>query len=78
VAANLGISVASRYSVQAELAGGRLCTANVPALKMGRRLLLLHHKDKRLSKTAVAFRLLLQEISVRQQQRALTRHDAAS
>jgi DNA-binding transcriptional LysR family regulator len=70
VAANLGISVASRYSVEAELAGGRLSTANVPALTLQRRLLLLHHKDKRLSKTAVAFRLLLQELSVRQLERA--------
>src|SRR5205085_5101086 len=56
VAANLGISVASRYSVEAEMAGGRLCAANVPTLKLHRHLLLLHHKDKRLSKTAVAFR----------------------
>jgi DNA-binding transcriptional LysR family regulator len=70
VAANLGISIASRYSVEAEMAGGRLCAANVPTLKLHRRLLLLHHKDKRLSKTAVAFRLLLQELSVRQQERA--------
>lgn len=70
VAANLGISTASRYSVEAELASGRICAANVPALKMHRRLLLLHHKDKRLSMTAIAFRLLLQEYSVRQEQRA--------
>jgi len=70
VAANRGISIASRYSVEAELASGRICAANVPALKMQRRLLVLHHKDKRLSKTAIAFRLLLQEVSVRQEQRA--------
>ncbi|GAC1328106.1 MAG: LysR family transcriptional regulator [Chloroflexota bacterium] len=70
VAANLGISIASRYSVEAELESGRLCTANVPSLKMQRRFLLLHHKDKRLSKTAIAFRLVLQEISMRQQRRA--------
>lgn len=70
VAANLGVSIASRYSVEAELASKRLCAANVPALKMQRQLLLLHHKDKRLTKTAVAFRLLLQELSVRQQERA--------
>jgi DNA-binding transcriptional LysR family regulator len=76
VAANLGISVASRYSVEAELASGRICAANVPALKMQRRLLLLHHKDKRLSKTAVAFRLLLQELSIRQQERALARDES--
>jgi len=75
VAANLGISVASRYSVEAELSSGRICAANVPALKMQRRLLLLHHKDKRLSKTAIAFRLLLQELSIRQQERALSRDE---
>jgi DNA-binding transcriptional LysR family regulator len=70
VAANLGISVASRYSVEAELESGRLCAANLPSLQMQRRLLLLHHKDKRLSRTAVAFRLLLQELAVRQEARA--------
>jgi DNA-binding transcriptional LysR family regulator len=70
VSANLGISVASRYSVEAEMASGKLCAAEVPTLKMQRRLLLLHHKDKRLTKTAVAFRLLLQEFSVRQEARA--------
>jgi DNA-binding transcriptional LysR family regulator len=70
VAANLGISIASRYSVEAELASGRLCAANVPSLKMHRQLLLLHHRDKRLTKTAIAFRMLLQELSVRQQERA--------
>jgi DNA-binding transcriptional LysR family regulator len=70
VAANLGISVASRYSVEAELESGRLCAANLPSLQMQRRLLLLHHKDKRLSRTAIAFRMLLQELAVRQEERA--------
>jgi DNA-binding transcriptional LysR family regulator len=70
VTANLGISIASRYSVEAELESGRLRAANVPTLKLHRRLLLLHHKDKRLSRTAIAFRLLLQEYSVRQEIRA--------
>jgi len=70
VAVNLGISIASRYSVQAELISGRLFAANVPTLNMHRRLLLLHHKDKRLSKTAIAFRAVLQEMAVRQQERA--------
>ena len=75
VSANLGISIASRYSVEAEMASGRLCAAEVPTLKMQRRLLLVHHKDKRLTKTAVAFRLLLQEFSVRQEARAGVRDD---
>lgn len=78
VAANLGISIASRYSVEAELAVGRISTANVPTLKMHRRLLLLHHKDKRLSRTAVAFRLVLQELSVRQEARAGLKEDSAA
>ena len=77
VAANLGISIASRYSVEAEMATGRLCAPEVPTLTMQRRLLLLHHKDKRLTKTAVAFRLLLQEFSVRQEERAGVREDRA-
>ncbi|MGI8824323.1 MAG: LysR substrate-binding domain-containing protein [Chloroflexota bacterium] len=70
VAADLGISIASRYSVEAELDNGRLRTANVPSLVMKRRFLLLHHKDKRLSRTAIAFRLVLHEMGVRQQERA--------
>jgi LysR family transcriptional regulator, low CO2-responsive transcriptional regulator len=77
VAANLGISVASRYTVEMELQSGRLHAANVPALKMQRRLLLLHHKDKRLSKTALAFRMLLQELAVRQEVRAGLKEDQA-
>jgi DNA-binding transcriptional LysR family regulator len=78
VSANLGISIASRYSVEAEMASGRLCAAEVPTLKMQRRLLLLHHKDKRLTKTALAFRLLLQEFSVRQEMRAGVRDEPRS
>src|SRR5579884_2611901 len=78
VAANLGISIASRYSVEAELASGRIRTANVPTLKFERRLVLLHHKDKRLSKTATAFRLVLQEVSVRQAVRAGLGDEAAA
>jgi DNA-binding transcriptional LysR family regulator len=78
VAANLGISIASRYSVEAELASGRICAANVPTLNMQRRLLLLHHKDKRLSKTALAFRLLLQELAIRQEERAGLKEERAA
>jgi LysR family transcriptional regulator, low CO2-responsive transcriptional regulator len=77
VAANLGISIASRYTVETELAGGRIALANVPSFTINRRLLLLHHKDKRLSRTAVAFRLLLQEVSVRQEERAGVREELA-
>lgn len=78
VAANLGISIASRYSVEAELASGRLHAANVPTLRMQRHLLLLHHKDKRVSRAMLAFRLLLQELSIRQELRAGVKERAAA
>jgi len=78
VSANLGISIASRYSVEAELLAGRICAANVPSLKLQRRLLLLHHKDKRLSRAALAFRLVLQEFSIRQERRVGVKEEVAS
>lgn len=77
VAANLGISIASRYSVEAELATGRLRAANVPTVQIHRRLLLLHHKDKRISRAMLAFRLLLQELSIRQELRAGVKEPSA-
>jgi DNA-binding transcriptional LysR family regulator len=66
VAANLGISVASRYAVRHELAGGRLITPDIPALVIRRELLLVHHKDKRLSRAAIALRHLLYEVAAKQ------------
>lgn len=66
VAANLGISVASRYAVRAELSSGRLAMADIPALVIGRDLLLVHHKDKRLSRAAIAFRRLLYDVADQQ------------
>lgn len=66
VAARLGISVASRYAVRAELAAGRLVEPDIPGLVIGRDLLLIHHKDKRLSRAAIAFRHLLHEVAGQQ------------
>jgi LysR family transcriptional regulator, low CO2-responsive transcriptional regulator len=66
VSANLGISVASRYALRQEIASGRLEQANIPGLIISRELLLVHHKDKRLSRAAIAFRHLLYEIAARQ------------
>jgi DNA-binding transcriptional LysR family regulator len=66
VAANLGISVASRYAVRHEIEARRLVEANLPALRIGRQLMLAHHKDKRLSRAAIAFRHLLHELSAGQ------------
>lgn len=66
VAANLGISVASRYAVRTEIASGRLAQADIPGLVIMRDLLLVHHKDKRLSRAAIAFRHLLHDMAERQ------------
>lgn len=66
VAANLGISVASRYAVRYEIAERRLVQPHLPGLVIGRQLLLVHHKDKRLSRTAIAFRHLLHQLAASQ------------
>lgn len=66
VAANLGISVASRYAVRHEIAGHRIVQADVGSLMIGRELVLVHHKDKRLSRAAISFRHLLYEVTARQ------------
>jgi DNA-binding transcriptional LysR family regulator len=66
VAANLGISVASRYAVRHEIEARRLVEPNLPVLRIGRELVLVHHKDKRLSRAAIAFRHLLHDLSSQQ------------
>jgi len=78
VAANLGISVASRYAVRAELASGRLAQADIPSLVIGRELLLVHHKDKRLSRAAIAFRHLLYEVAAQQRSSIQMSNDAVT
>ena len=40
-----------------------LSEAKVPGLVISRELLLVHHKDKRLSRAAIAFRHLLYEMA---------------
>ncbi|HZT97011.1 MAG TPA: LysR family transcriptional regulator [Chloroflexota bacterium] len=67
-AANLGLSVASRYAVGLEMAAGRLVQPNLPSLTINRNLLLVHHKDKRLSRAAIAFRHLLHQVADSQRQ----------
>ncbi len=61
VAANLGISVASRFAVGLEIDAGRIMAVTLPSLTIDRDLLLVHHKDKRLSRAAISFRHLLHE-----------------
>lgn len=68
VAANLGISVASRYAVRYEIAESRLIQPDLNRLVIRRDLLLVHHKDKRLSRAAIAFRHLLNELSASQRE----------
>lgn len=68
VAANLGLSLASRYAIRHEIASGRVAQVATPMLTIDRQLLLVHHKDKRLSRAAIAFRHLLHEWAVRQRE----------
>lgn len=55
VAAGLGVSVVSQYSVIWELAAGHLCRITVDGLNLRRQLSIIFHKDKQLSRTARAF-----------------------
>jgi DNA-binding transcriptional LysR family regulator len=76
VSANLGISVASRYAVRQEISSGRLLEAAIPGLSITRELVLAHHKDKRLSRAALAFRHLVHEIAAGQRASVAIEGDA--
>ncbi len=60
VAANLGVSIVSRYAVALEVATGRLAFAPVEDLRLTRPLFTLHHRRRPLSRAATAFLELLQ------------------
>lgn len=55
VAANLGISVVSKFAIALEVSTGVLQTLTVPGLHLARQINLVYHKDKRLSKGALGF-----------------------
>ena len=60
VAANLGVSIVSRYAVRLETAAGLLAFAPVEDLKLVRPLYVLHHRRRPLTQAATAFLELLQ------------------
>jgi DNA-binding transcriptional LysR family regulator len=60
VAANLGVSIVSRYAIRLETASGLLAFASVEDLKLVRPLYVLHHRRRPLTQAATAFLELLQ------------------
>lgn len=61
VAANLGVSIISKYAITLEIMMGRLCAAHIPELNLKRQLYVVWHKEKILSRAAQAFCALLKE-----------------
>lgn len=55
VAANLGISMLSRYAIDLEVASGRLCVVPVRGFSVKRTIWLVRHRDRQLSRAAQAF-----------------------
>jgi len=61
VAANLGVSIVSRYAITLEVVMGRLCAAHIKDLNLRRQLYAVSLKDRTLPLAAAAFLELLQE-----------------
>jgi len=59
VAANLGISILSRFSVELEVASARLRIAPIRELHIERVISIIFHKDRRLPRVAQAFIALI-------------------
>jgi DNA-binding transcriptional LysR family regulator len=55
VAANLGVSLVSRYAITLEILTGRLCSASVSDLRLTRQLYVVHHEQGPLTWAASAF-----------------------
>jgi DNA-binding transcriptional LysR family regulator len=55
VAANLGISILSRFTIEIEAATGRLCIVPVRGLQIQRVISVLYHKERRLPRGAQWF-----------------------
>jgi DNA-binding transcriptional LysR family regulator len=55
VAANLGVSIISRFAITLEAVTGRLCSAHIPDLKLHRQLYVVFRRERFLSWTALEF-----------------------
>ena len=61
VAANLGVSIVSKYAITLEVVMGRLCAAHIKDLNLRRQLYTVSHRDRTLPLAASAFLELLRE-----------------
>lgn len=59
VAANLGVSIVSKFAITLEVLQGRLLSARLPELNLKRQLYLIHHKGRILSPAARQYSALL-------------------
>jgi DNA-binding transcriptional LysR family regulator len=76
VAANLGVSIVSKYAITLEVVMGRLCAAHVKDLNLRRQLYTVSHRERTLPLAAVAFLELLREsrAELSQDEDAASRH----
>ncbi|MGH7429149.1 MAG: selenium metabolism-associated LysR family transcriptional regulator [Candidatus Methylomirabilaceae bacterium] len=61
VAANLGVSIVSKYAITLEVVMGRLCAAHIKDLNLRRQLYTVFHRDRTLPLAAAAFLELIRE-----------------
>ncbi len=59
VAANLGVSIVSKFAISLEILQGRLAVARLPELNLSRQLFVIHHGGRTLSPAAQEFGSLL-------------------
>jgi len=59
VAANLGVSIVSKFAISLEILQGRLAVARLPELNLSRQLFVIHHGGRTLSPAAQEFCSLL-------------------
>ena len=64
VAANLGVSIVSKFAISLETLQGRLAVATLPELNLRRQLFVIHHGGRTLSPAAEEFCSLLRRSAV--------------
>ncbi len=64
VAANLGVSIVSKFAISLEILQGRLAVAKLPELNLRRQLFVIHHGGRTLSPAAQEFCSLLRRSAV--------------
>jgi DNA-binding transcriptional LysR family regulator len=64
VAANLGVSIVSKFAISHEIFQGRLAVARLPELNLRRQLFVIHHGGRTLSPAAQEFCSLLRRSAV--------------